>query len=174
MRIGHALAPLSWKYLTEGSNSWGPWRARWGWVLIGWARRWERAWQDWRWGIRPVWCCPDHVLIRGMGSLLPVLQSFSLKSFHVLLQPTPVFLPGKSHWQRSLAGYSPWSRKRVGHNLATEQQHISALYRAYGLVYLPGLNRFYDSTDCGWAISLPGKETWQIRGSRVYGLSKWG
>ena len=23
-------------------------------------------------------------------------------------QPTPVFLPGKSHVQRSLAGYSPW------------------------------------------------------------------
>ena len=23
-------------------------------------------------------------------------------------QPTPVFLPGKSHEQRSLAGYSPW------------------------------------------------------------------
>ena len=26
-------------------------------------------------------------------------------------QPTPVFLPGKSHGQRSLAGYSPWGRK---------------------------------------------------------------
>jgi len=28
---------------------------------------------------------------------------------------TPVFLPGKSHGQRSLAGYSPWNRS-VGHN----------------------------------------------------------
>ena len=26
-------------------------------------------------------------------------------------QPTPVFLPGKSHGQRSLAGYSPWDLK---------------------------------------------------------------
>ena len=26
-------------------------------------------------------------------------------------QPTPVFLPGKSHGQRSLAGYTPWGRK---------------------------------------------------------------
>ena len=26
-------------------------------------------------------------------------------------QPTPVFLPGKSHGQRSLAGYSPWDCK---------------------------------------------------------------
>ena len=24
---------------------------------------------------------------------------------------TPVFLPGKSHGQKSLAGYSPWGRK---------------------------------------------------------------
>ena len=28
-------------------------------------------------------------------------------------QPTPVFLPGKSHGQRSLVGCSPWSHERV-------------------------------------------------------------
>ena len=28
-------------------------------------------------------------------------------------QPTPGFLPGKSHRQRSLAAYSPWSRKEL-------------------------------------------------------------
>ena len=28
-------------------------------------------------------------------------------------QPTPVFLPGKSHGQRSLADYSPWGRKEL-------------------------------------------------------------
>ena len=32
-------------------------------------------------------------------------------------QPTPVFLPGKSHGQRSLASYSPWGC-RVGHDRA--------------------------------------------------------
>ena len=32
-------------------------------------------------------------------------------------QPAPVFLPGKSHGQRSLAGYSPWGLKRVEHDL---------------------------------------------------------
>ena len=26
-------------------------------------------------------------------------------------QPTPVFLPGEFHGQRSLEGYSPWSHK---------------------------------------------------------------
>ena len=39
-------------------------------------------------------------------------------------QPTPVFLLGKSHGQRRLAGYSPWGHQRVGHDLATEQQHL--------------------------------------------------
>ena len=28
-------------------------------------------------------------------------------------QPTPVFLPEKSHGQRSLAGYSPWGHKEL-------------------------------------------------------------
>ena len=37
-------------------------------------------------------------------------------------QPSPVFLSGKSHGQRSLAGYSPWGHKRVGHDLVTKQQ----------------------------------------------------
>ena len=37
-------------------------------------------------------------------------------------KPTPIFLPGKSHRQRSLAGYSPCSHKRAGHDLATKQQ----------------------------------------------------
>jgi len=34
-------------------------------------------------------------------------------------QPTPVFLPGKSHGQRSQVGYSPWSHKEVDMTEAT-------------------------------------------------------
>ena len=37
-------------------------------------------------------------------------------------QPTPVFLPGKSHGQRSLVDYSPWGHKKVGQDLMTKQQ----------------------------------------------------
>ena len=43
-------------------------------------------------------------------------------------QTTPVFLPGKSHGQRSLVGYSPWGHnesemtKQLNNNLATKQQ----------------------------------------------------
>ena len=38
-------------------------------------------------------------------------------------QPTPVFLPEKSHGQRSLVGYSPWDHKRVGHDLVPKWQY---------------------------------------------------
>ena len=34
--------------------------------------------------------------------------------------PTPVFLPGEFHGQRSLAGYIPWGCKESG---TTEQAH---------------------------------------------------
>ena len=30
------------------------------------------------------------------------------------MQPTPVFLPGESHGQRSPVGYSPWGQKESG------------------------------------------------------------
>ena len=35
-------------------------------------------------------------------------------------QLTPVFLPGESHGQRSLVGYSPWGRKESD----TTEQHL--------------------------------------------------
>ena len=35
-------------------------------------------------------------------------------------QPAPVFLPGESHGQRSLAGYSPWGRKESDTTEGTE------------------------------------------------------
>ena len=37
-------------------------------------------------------------------------------------QPTPVFLPGESHGQRSLAGYSPWGCKELN---MTEQLRLT-------------------------------------------------
>ena len=40
--------------------------------------------------------------------------------------PIPVFLPEKSHGQRSLAGYSPWGRKELD---TTER--LTLLYSVY-------------------------------------------
>ena len=38
-------------------------------------------------------------------------QEDPLEEGHLPWQPTPVFLPGESHGQRSLVGYRPWSCK---------------------------------------------------------------
>ena len=40
-------------------------------------------------------------------------------------QPTPVFLPGKSHWQKSLAGCHPWGHKESD---TAERLTLSSLY----------------------------------------------
>jgi len=43
--------------------------------------------------------------------------------------PPPVFLPGKSYEQRSLAGYRPWGLQRVGHDWVSE--HINCAVVLY-------------------------------------------
>ena len=40
-------------------------------------------------------------------------------SWRMEWHPIPLLLPGKSHGQWNLVGYSPWGHKRVRHNLAT-------------------------------------------------------
>ena len=48
---------------------------------------------------------------------LPVMQEIRIRflgrkdPLEKKMQPTPVFLPGKSHGQRRLVGYSPWGSK---------------------------------------------------------------
>ena len=43
-------------------------------------------------------------------------------------QPTSIFLPGKSHGERSLTGYSPWVHK-VRHDLVSKQQQLVSLQK---------------------------------------------
>ena len=45
---------------------------------------------------------------------------FRIFPWRKVQQPTPVFLLGKSHGQRTLVGGSPWGRKRVGSDLVTK------------------------------------------------------
>ena len=42
-------------------------------------------------------------------------------------QPTPVFWPGESHGQRSLADYSPWGHKESDTTEAIEYECTQAL-----------------------------------------------
>ena len=39
-------------------------------------------------------------------------------------QPTPVFLPGESHGQKSLMGYSPWDHKESDTTEVTEHNKL--------------------------------------------------
>ena len=55
-------------------------------------------------------------------------------------QPTPVFLPGKSHGQRSLAGYSQWGCKRVRHHLGTKQQQQYTRFHHHWDQHRPSLS----------------------------------
>ena len=68
--------------------------------------------------------------------------------------PAPLFLPGKSHGPRSLAGYSPWVCKRVRHDLATEHAHTLYFYQLIliililiSCVYKFGVNITTDNTE---------------------------
>ena len=58
-------------------------------------------------------------------------------------QSTPVFLPGKSHAQRSLASYSPWVCKRVRYDLLTKQRQIT----------MQGIN--YRCSSCAFRMLRP-------------------
>ena len=60
----------------------------------------------------------------------PFPPAFNLSQHQGLLwsrkwQPTPVFLPGKLHKQRSLAGYSPWGHKELD---MTERTRTNTFY----------------------------------------------
>ena len=57
-------------------------------------------------GKEPICQCSRHKRLRfdAWGEKIPWSRKW---------QPTPVFLPEKSHGQRSLAGYSPWDLKKL-------------------------------------------------------------
>ena len=62
----------------------------------------------------------EFVLVSGM-----IYQNISWRR---KWQPTPVFLPGKSHGQRSLVGYNLWGLKESD---VTERPHM-CVYKMYG------------------------------------------
>ena len=58
-------------------------------------------------------------------------------------QPTPVFLPGKSHGQRSLAGYSP-----QGHKESDMTEHACTTTNMFCTSFLSPHRELYDSFYC--------------------------
>ena len=64
-------------------------------------------------------------------------------------QPTTVFLPGESHRQRSLVGYSPWGHQESD---MTEQLHDREWNNSIFINILIPMEQRYttSSTDCTW------------------------
>ena len=76
-------------------------------------------------------------------------------------QPTPVFLSGESHGQRSLAGYSPWGRKELD---MTEHSHPHTYTPTYTLPIfslLPGTPSPFLGGQ--WKELLPDYFVWQAK-----------
>ena len=73
-------------------------------------------------------------------------------------QPTPVFLPGKSHRQRRLEGYSPWGRKQSdmtkwlnSKTTSFPHQEKTADYSVNCIDFRPQLNEIIFSLRWGWS-----------------------
>ena len=75
-------------------------------------------------------CGSDHELLIAKFRLK--LKKVGKTTWRRQWHPTPVFLPGKSHGQRSLVGYSPWGRKESD---MTERPHFPFL--SMGMVLIP-------------------------------------
>ena len=60
-------------------------------------------------------------LVAQMVKNLPIMQETQVQSLGQEWPPTPVFMPGEFHGQRSLVGHSARGLKEsAGHNLVTE------------------------------------------------------
>ena len=100
-----------------------------------------------------IYCVSLLTLPRWLSSKEPAYQCRKHKThgFHPWVgkipwrrkwQPSPVFLPGESHGQRSLVDYRPWDRKEPD---MTEQLHFLSFYSSFCRgkwqptpVFLPG------------------------------------
>ena len=67
-------------------------------------------------------------------------------------QPTPVFLPGKFHGQRSLAGYSPWSHKESN---TAEHAHARAHTHTHAHTPPPGASKDLSQDQSSWCLPFP-------------------
>ena len=73
------------------------------WFIFHYSKRWTRK----EVAAFYVRLCPVHIFLKNLiVSIITFLWSRNW-------QPTPVFLPGEIHGQRSLAGYSPWGHKEL-------------------------------------------------------------
>ena len=66
-------------------------------------------------------------------------------------QPTPVFLPGESHGERSLVGYCPWGRKELN---MTERLHFTWAFFALPFFGIQMKTDFFQSCGHCWVFQI--------------------
>ena len=111
---------------------------------------------------------------RYMGSI-PVSGRLSVEGDG---KPAPVFLPGRSHRQRSLVGYSPWGRKeydttkRLSTSAGSTAGTLSSVsFKASVLCYEPGFLSFAWIILCNCIVhcrvlsSIPGLHPRDVSGT---------
>ena len=83
--------------------------------------------------------------------------------------PTPVFLPGKSHGQRGLVGYSPWGPKEsdMTKQRSTRAQPLSSGKSPWRSQLKPPRSQapYWRAAGAAWASLLPGplpRHTWAV------------
>ena len=107
---------------TPGLRSWG---SRWmpgpgTWLMVKESSKWQGSktrgcFQDWR-GL-PWWLRQERIrLQRWRPTFNPWVGKIPWRRKWL---PTPVYLPGEFHGQRSLVDYHRWGHKRVRHDWAT-------------------------------------------------------
>ena len=69
------------------------------------------------------------IQIHSLLDCLGLIPESGKKPWRRKWQPAPVYLPGESHGQRSLAGLQPTGSQRVGHNLVNK----TTISQRYGL-----------------------------------------
>ena len=96
---------------------------------------WPRKWYKWNiwFALMNTWCFPGGSEVKGSASNeedLGLIPGFNLWVGKIpwrrKWQPTPVFLTGESHGQRTLVGYSPQGRKESDTTWATSSNLISS------------------------------------------------
>ena len=76
-------------------------------------------------------------------------------------QPTPVFLPGESHGQRRLGGYSPWGDKESDMTKVIEHIHSFSLNKNWKCICFLHLLGSYANSFCPSSTGM--KSFWLLR-----------
>ena len=91
--------------------------------------------------------CPYWASAAAAARILLITVKIFLSQYSGKWQPTPVFLPGKSHGQKSLLGYSPWGRKESDR---TERLHFHSFsWRWIAVLPVCCYNLWYRGFPCG-------------------------